>query len=177
MKPTLFRAAAVAAALAVSALAGTAHAATQGTLGSTSTGSIDINATIPNLAQISRLDDINLGSWSGVDLNGSESFCVFSSTRSYTITATSANASGTVFRLKDSGTNYIAYNVSWTDTSPATVALASGTASGAQQASATAVNCGGADNTTVSINVPTANIAAVPAGSYSDTLTLLVTPQ
>lgn len=177
MKPTFVRAAAVAASLAVAAFAGTAHAATQGTLGSTSTGSIEINATIPNLAQISRLDDIGLGTWSGADLNGNDQFCVFSSTRSYTITATSANGTGTTFRLKDSGTNYIAYNVSWTDSSSSTSTLSNATASGAQATSATAVNCAGADNTTVSINVPSANVAAVPAGSYSDTLTLLVTPQ
>ena len=64
-----------------------------------------------------------------------------------------------------------------TDTAAASSTLSSGQASGAQAASATAVDCGGADNTTVSITVPSANVAAVPAGSYSDTLTLLVTPQ
>ena len=173
----MIQAAAVAASLAVASFAGAAHAATNGTLGATSTGSVDINAVIPNLAQISGLDDINLGTWSGADLSGSDQFCVFSSTRSYTITATSGNGTGATFRLKDAGTNFIAYTVSWTDSAPATTALTSGTASGAQATSATSVNCGGADNTTVSVNVPSANIASVPAGNYSDTLTLLVTPQ
>jgi len=177
MNFTMMKAAAVAATFAVASATGTAHAASQGSLGSTSTGSVVINATIPNLAQISRLDDINLGSWSGADLNGSDQFCVFSSTRSYTITATSANGTGTTFRLKDSGTNYIAYTVNWTDSAAAVSALSSGTASGAQATSATSVNCAGADNTTVAINVPSANVSAVPAGSYSDTLTMLVTPQ
>jgi len=173
----MIQAAAAAASLAVVSFAGTAHAATQGSLGATSTGSVDINAVIPNLAQISRLDDINLGSWSGADLNGADQFCVFSSTRSYTITATSANGTGATFRLKDAGTNFIAYNVSWTDSTPAVTALSSGSASAAQATSATSVNCGGADNTTVTVNVPSANISSVPAGNYSDTLTLLVTPQ
>lgn len=170
------QAAAVAAAIAVASYSGTAHAASDGSLGATSTGTVVINATIPNLAQISRLDDIALGTWSGVDLTGFDDLCVFSSTRSYTITATSANGTGTTFRLSD-GTNFIPYNVSWRDSAPATTALASGTASGAQATSATATNCGGSDNTRVSVTVPSAGIAAAPAGAYSDTLTLLVTPQ
>lgn len=177
MKFTMMKAVAVAATIAVASATGTAHAASQGSLGSTSTGSVVINATIPNLAQISRLDDINLGSWSGADMNGSDQFCVFSSTRSYTITATSANGAAAVFRLKDAGTNYIPYTVSWTDSAATSLPLLNAVTSLPFATNATSTNCGGGDNTTVSINVPTAGIGSVPAGAYSDTLTMLVTPQ
>lgn len=177
MKITWIEAAAVALSLAVAAFAGTGHAATQGSLGATSTGSVVINATVPNLARISRLDDINLGTWSGADLNGSDQFCVFSSTRSYTITATSSNGTAALFRLKDGGTNYIPYTVTWTDSAPTSLPLLNAIASTPFATNATSTNCGGADNTTVTVNVPSAAIGAAPAGAYSDTLTLLVTPQ
>ena len=56
-------------ALAVAAVAtfaaSNAFAATQGTLGATSTGSLNITLTIDQLVQISALNDIALGNYTG----------------------------------------------------------------------------------------------------------------
>ncbi len=41
----------------------------------------------------------------------------------------------------------------------------------------TSLNCGSAPQSTIAINVPDANLGAVGAGSYSDTLTILVAPR
>ncbi|MCW9015528.1 MAG: hypothetical protein OQJ89_01045, partial [Kangiellaceae bacterium] len=51
-------------------------AATQGTLGTTSTGTLDITLDIDNLMRVSNLDDINLGTYAGAgNLTGSDAFC------------------------------------------------------------------------------------------------------
>lgn len=164
-----------AALLAATPFTRTAHAASQGTLGATSQGDIDITLTVPNLAQISRLDDLST-TWTGTAVALTENFCVFSTTRSYTIQADSANGTGTTFRLHNSG-NYIVYDVDWTDTAPTTVNLDHGVPSATLASSATAVDCGPGDNTSLTVNITAAAIAAQPAAVYTDTLTLLVTPQ
>ncbi len=175
MRKITIASALIAALLAATPFGGTAHAANQGSLGATSTGDIDINLIVPNLAQISRLNDVGT-TWSGGNVVLNESFCVFSTTRLYTIQADSTNGTGTTFRLHDSG-NYIPYEVDWTDTGGTPANMDHGTPLASQATTATAVDCGAADNTTLTINITGTDIAAVPAATYTDTLTLLVTPQ
>ena len=164
-----------AALLAATPFTPTAHAANDGTLGATSTGDIDITLVVPNLAQISRLDDVGT-TWAGGNVTLNESFCVFSTTRLYTIQADSANGTGTTFRLHNAG-NYIPYEVDWTDTGGTPDNMDHATPLASQATTATAVDCGAADNTTLTVSILGTDIAAVPAASYTDTLTLLVTPQ
>jgi spore coat protein U-like protein len=164
-----------AALLAAAPFTPSAHAASQGTLGATSSGSIDIDLIIPNLAQISGLDDLST-TWTGGNVAMTENFCVFSTTRSYTIQADSANGTGTDFRLHNGG-NYIVYDVDWTDTAPVTVNLNHGSPSATLASSATSATCGGGTNTSLTVNIVGTAISAVPAATYTDTLTLLVTPQ
>ncbi len=157
------------------------QAATQGTIGSTSTGSIGVSVTIPSLAQISKLADLTLGSWTGTGaLSASNNgICVWSSTGGYSITATSANGAGSVFNVK-SGSNVVAYEVQWAQTGGAAsgASLNSGGALGGQTTNASSVDCSTGAQTTagVFVSIPAANLSGKAAGTYTDTLTLLVSP-
>src|SRR3569623_1408796 len=90
------RSLALAAALACAVTAGQASAApTQGTLGATSTGIINISASVPNRARITGLVDV---AFSNQDPNTAASSnqdgCVWSNTatKGYTVTATGSGA-------------------------------------------------------------------------------------
>lgn len=155
-------------------------AATDGTVGATSTGSVSISATIPNLARITALNDIALGTWSGTGaLAGSDNaICVWSSTGGYSLTATGSGAGG-AFTLA-SGGNTVAYAVEWAQTGGASsgTAVTTGSALTGQTTNATSTSCasGPASTAGVFVSVPEANLSAAPAGTYTGTLTLLVTP-
>lgn len=155
-------------------------AATQGSVGSTSTGSVAISATIPSLARITSLNDIALGSWTGSGgLSGSDNaICVWSSTGGYSITATGSGASN-AFTLS-SGANTLAYSVQWAQTGGASsgTAVTAGTALTGQTTNASTTDCssGAASTAGVFVSITEANLLARPAGTYTGTLTLVVTP-
>lgn len=171
-------------ALALSgALTATALAATQGTLGTTSSGTTTISITIPSMVQITGLSDIFLGSVTSFPATGNSSFCVYSNVASplgsYYVTATSQNASGTDFRVKSSGTDYITYSLYINNSSAAlqTTAMQSGVKSAQQTGgSATSLTCGGGANANVNISFSASQVQGAPAGFYSDVVTLLVSP-
>ena len=102
---------------AISALAlgsAPAAAAVQGSQGSTSTGSVSINASVPNRVRISGLDDISLLNLDpSVDASNNQDVCVWSntSTRGYSITA-SGSGTGNAFTLA-SGASTVPYSVEW----------------------------------------------------------------
>ena len=103
-------------ALAVAALAtvaaSNAFAATQGTLGATSQGSLDITLTIDQLVQISALNDIALGNYTGgANMTGVDDLCVYSNIGGYQITAT-GDGTGSAFHLIGAGAT-IPYAVEW----------------------------------------------------------------
>src|SRR6476660_861709 len=88
------------------AIPGTALAVTQGSLGSTSSGSVSISATVPGRVQIGGLTDIAFGTVDPTSAaSQAENVCVWSNTsgRGYQITATGSGASS-AFTLSD-GTN------------------------------------------------------------------------
>ena len=161
-----------------------AFAATQGTAGSTSTGSVTITLTIPNLVRISGLTDITMPVWDGSsNIAGTSNACVWSSTRKYRITPT-GSGSGSAFTLADGSTptpNTIAYTVEWAQSSGASsgTAATSGTALTGQTSSATSSTCSGGTNSTVIVRITAAALAAAPAAgtNYTGTLTLLVAPE
>ena len=63
------------------AIPSTALAATQGTLGTTSTGSVSIGATVPGRVQISGLTDVAFGTVDPtVPASSAENVCVWSNT-------------------------------------------------------------------------------------------------
>jgi hypothetical protein len=153
----------------------TVMAATQGTLGPNSTGTLNIELDIDPLVMVSNLGNIDLGNYSGAgNLTGSDSFCIYrNSTGPYGITMTGSGA-GNAFLLSD-GSNNLAYTVSFTNASanPMTAGSLLTAQTGANTTS-TDCSAGTANNVSVGITVDNAALSSAPAGTYLGVLTILV---
>jgi hypothetical protein len=174
----------IAGAVALAALSATAaQAATQGTLGATSTGTVAISASVPNRARITGLTDVAFTSQDpNTAASSAQNVCVWSNTatKGYTVTATGSGAAN-AFTLAN-GSLTVPYSVQWSATSGQTTgtALATGTASAGLVSSATHQTCATGNATTASliVGIGTADLGAMQAAtSYTGTLTLVVTPQ
>ena len=106
-------------------------AAVQGTIGTTSQGTVTINASKANAVQISGLNDITFPSSNTVPAPLTDAACIYSTAGGYTIQATSINVSAGKFQMKGTGASVIAYTVGWSNVASGgtSVALASGIAS------------------------------------------------
>ena len=129
-------------------LATGASAATQGTLGSTSTGSVSINASVPNRIQLTGLTDVSfLNQDPAVAAASTQNVCVWSntSTKGHFVTAT---GSGTArASTLANGALTVPYRVDWAGAS-------------------------------VIVKISTANLQAMQAATtYTGTLTLVVAPE
>lgn len=166
---------------ALAAASAPAHAATQGSIGATSTGSVVITATVPNRALITSLSDVNFTNADpSVAATSSQGPCVWSntSTRNYTITASGSGSAG-AFTIA-SGTSVIPYSVGWANSANATslTSLTAGSASSALASNATNISCGGTGNSTLKVTIGASDLQnMVATNSYTGTLTLVVTPQ
>jgi len=162
---------------------GQAMAASQGTLGATSTGSVTITASVPNRARITGLSDVAFTNQDpATAASNAQSVCVWSNTatKAYTITAT-GSGTASAFTLSD-GATAVPYSVEWASSSGQTSgsALTTGTASASLTSTATSQNCasGPAASASLVVGIATADLGTMSAGSsYTGTLTLLVTPQ
>ncbi len=154
------------------AAAGTAYGAEDGTLGGTSTGSLDVLVEIADRVQISGLDDIDLGLYSGTGpLTGDDAFCIYrNGTGLYEVEITSENEDGGAFRMV-SGTNFINYSVTFNTASVSSGDEVSGTGD------ATSLTCGGSTNTTLAVTVAEAELQSAVSGNYADTITMVVSPE
>lgn len=158
-------------------------AATQGSLGATSTGTVSISASVPSRARISGLSDVAFTNQDpAVAASNAQNVCVWTNTatKAYTITASGSGTSG-AFTLSD-GSGTVPYSVAWApsinQTSGAT--LTAGTASGSLTSTATHQTCASAPSASASliVGISSADLGTMSAGSsYLGTLTLLVTPQ
>lgn len=150
------------------------YAATQGTLGATSTGDLAVEITIDGMVSITSIDDITLNpATTSVAAGGTTDVCVYSnnSTGLYGITATSDNPVAGAFNAAD-GANLLPYTVKWGATT-----LASGTKlSSLTGADSSDPTCGGSSNVTLSVTFAPADMQAVNAAVYTDTITLLLEP-
>lgn len=160
-------------------------AATQGTPGPTSTGTVTINASITPEVNITSLDDITFSATlmrgalaTGADVTGGDQFCIWSNNPdgSYFITAT-GNGAGNAFSLTD-GTRTLPYSVAVTTAAqPAGANLTTGVKSGRLTSPATVPDCAGATTANLLIRITNANIATMEATTtYTGVLTLLVSP-
>ena len=167
-------------AVALTITAAPAVAATDGLLGSTSTGSLDITVNIGDLVRITNFQDIAFGTYSGSgDLNADDDLCVYrnnTASANYTITATATEGSFQV----ESGANNIDYDVFFNDVTGTTgeIALAYNTVSvaqsGANTASETCATGGLTSN--VHVRMVEADLQAAAPGAYSGTLILTAAP-
>lgn len=159
------------------ALASGAFAATDGVVGFSSTGTLDISITVDDEVRISALNDILLGTFAGADSTGSSVACIYrNSATTYQITA-SGDGVANAFTLTD-GTSTVDYSVTYADASATPVSMASGIALSAQDGADDDVDCAntGGDNAEIGVNVAAADAASLPAGNYAGTLTLVVAP-
>ncbi len=158
-------------------------AATQGTQGATSTGTVSISASVPSRARITNLTDVAFVNQDpALAALSTQNVCVWSNTatKNYTITAT-GNGSGSAFTLTN-GTSTVPYSVGWASSINQTSGtdLLSGTASAAFTSTATNQTCasGPAASASLIVGITSADLSTMAANSnYLGTLTLLVTPQ
>jgi hypothetical protein len=166
-------------------------AATQGSTGATSSGSVDITLTANLTARISGLTDLLLGTWSGAgDLAGDQNICIgrngagFFGTATYRIRA-EGNGDGTdinAFTLSN-GVDLVYYNVFFNDQANLTgrqqltggLTLLGQTASGFSAILNLLFGCV-TRNANVSVVVPETNLAGAPSGNYAGTLTIVLIP-
>ena len=162
-------------------LVGSAYAATQGTIGATSTGAVSISVVLGTLARVTSLDDISFGTWSGTgDLSVADDICVWVSGGGYEVTA-EGNGTGNAFELTN-GSDTINYTVKWDDVAGSTSGstMTSGSTLGSQTSSATSTDCDGGSGTmtaTVQVDIAEAELGAAGSGAYNGVLTLLIAPE
>lgn len=186
---------ATAAFLAVVGLAGVtslndAEAATDGTLGATSTGTSSLTVNVPLRALITGVADLNfsseLASWNGADdVTLTDSVCVFTSGGAYEVTASGSGAAN-AFTVTD-GSTLISYTVQWDDSAGASsgTTLTTGVQSSANFAGTTTLSDCTPTPTNNATFIVTMNgdsgtndLASATTGvNYTGTLTLLVTPE
>ncbi|MEC9291099.1 MAG: hypothetical protein VX730_01715 [Pseudomonadota bacterium] len=158
---------------------GSATAATDGTLGTTSTFSYNVTITIPERVRISGLQDMAFGTMGSSDLTLNDDVCIYSNTSggNYDITATGSGA-GNAFTIA-SGPNTVPYRVFWNDVigTAGQVELSAGTTLVAQTgADRSSTTCGGANNANIEILIERASTIGQPNGSYAGVVTLVVEP-
>ncbi len=159
--------------------AGSALAASDGSLGDDSTGTTDISLTIVDKVQISNMKDIAIGTYGGTgDLTPSTSFCVYrNGGDDYKLTL---SADTGAFQL-DSATalSSIPFTVKVDDDLDASDGEATtyNTETSVALSGAATTNCGGSDNASMQLTFAEANLQAAPtANDYQATMTVFVEP-
>lgn len=171
----------LAAAVALTAAVATPAFAVDGTFGTTSTGSTVITANIGNLVRITNIDDpITLAPNAGGDLVYTDTVCLFrngTDNQNLNVTFTSANGSGAAFRVTD-GTNFVGYTVDLTYGAAVTTSASNATVFAANGSTDNTPGCtaSGGNNASYALTIPLASIQAATAGTYTDTLTILIAP-
>ena len=177
------RIAASAAFVGLLASAPSAEAATQGSLGSTSTGTLAVSVSVPNRVQLTGLTDIAFTNQDpSVAASSAENLCVWSnsSTRGYNVDATGSGAGG-AFTLANASLT-VPYSAQWAASSGAAsgTALTAGTALTGLTSTATNATCsaGAASTASLIVKIAASDLQSMQAAtSYTGTLTLVVAPE
>jgi hypothetical protein len=175
--------AALALSLASFGWAPSASAATQGTLGATSTGTISISASVPARARISGLVDVAFTNQDPASAASvAQDVCVWSNTatRGYSITA-SGDGTGSAFTLAGASTA-VPYTVQWSSSSGQTsgTSLTASSSLAGLVSTATQQTCGAgpAASASLVVGMSAATLQSMQAStSYTGVMTLLVAPQ
>lgn len=160
-----------------------AMAATQGTAGSTSTGTAQVQVTKGDGTRISDMNDFNFGVGNTAPTAKQiDDVCIFSTTGSYRLTATSQGngSGGTQFRMVDTATNeHIRYFVEFrndTASQNGTGLSHNVTSATFTGANTTDDTCGGTLNARLILEIDAATFNAATPSTYTDTLTIVVEP-
>ncbi len=144
---------------------------------------VTANLTLPDTIAITELNDINLGSYAGVDMSANESMCVFraggAANPNYGVSLTGSGAGG-AFTLQRNA-SIIPYTVTWNDGS-GTAAVTPGVLLSARiNAFPGSLNCnsGANNNATLGVTVLATDIDTLvtESGNHSGTLTIMVEMQ
>ncbi len=173
-------------AASILAAAPMAGAATQdGSVGASSTGTVDVQILVPNLVLVENLNDITLNYVpGGGNVSVPEPFCVWATPGTlYDITVSSLTNTGSQNFVATGASSNVNYSVEFDDNVAGTSweAVTEGTTldnggSGYTPANNATPGCA-ADNSALRVTaVEAGNLDAAAADVYGDTLTLLVTP-
>ena len=161
-------------------------AASQGTTGSTSTGTASLSITKSLQARISGISDMTLSNWTAGDgaVTLHSDVCIYSSTGGYKVTASGSGLLN-IFTI-NSGLNLLTYTVEWNDgssgslTNSGTSLLASLPSGAFTGANSSATDCGGGGNVNarviVNVSALAMGLAASSTTPYTGTLTMVVSP-
>lgn len=158
--------------------------------GATSTGTSDISVTIPKLVKISGISDLTEagydGSAGGVDMD--DDVCIYANLGAggnYTVTISGGSngwGGGTAagfFVGNNANAQEIAYAVAWNDVTGTAggVAVTHGVDLTTQTGYSNAEDCGASTNANFRVTLTQANLLAVLNGTYTGTLTIVITPE
>lgn len=158
--------------------------ATDGTIGLTSTGTTVISVTKGDGVQISNVSDVLFGATATTPAPQNMDSCIYSTSGDYNVEAQSLNTNGSNFRLTDGAAtpSFINYTLQWDDT----VSAATGTplaestvVTGFTNAFTADPTCGGGASGRLIVTLQGGGAGGfnqAPTGAYSDTLTLIVSP-
>ena len=155
-----------------------AEAASDGTLGATSSGQSTVTLTVADRVQISNVADIALGAYAGSgNLVGQAGYCVYrNGGDNYSVTLTTGDGSFQV--TSATASESIAFTAKLDDDSDASdgaAATYNTAVTGLVGSSAT--DCGGSNNGSVEVTFAQAAMqAASSASDYTATMTILVQP-
>ena len=159
------------------ALSPVALAATQGNLGSNSSGDLDITLDIQELIMVSGLSDVTLPAFNGgvTDSTGTVNFCVYrnSSVNSAYNIQMDDGVSDADYQLNGPLASTLSYTV---EVNSINVPEGVVTANAAFVADNTSTNCGGTPNTTLDITVSNGDMQTAEPGTYTGTLYMTVQP-
>ncbi|MHA1539075.1 MAG: hypothetical protein ACTSXQ_01195 [Alphaproteobacteria bacterium] len=148
----------------------------------TNIGTSYITATIPTLVKVSRLQDMDLGTTtinpdgSPRSIDGKVHYCIYSNAPNgaYGITIFSAYGTGSIARMRH-GFNTLTYSIVHS-TGGSPTDMIPGIKKTGFYGHSTSTTCGGTTNEWTGASVTASNIAGATAGTYSDTLTILIEP-
>jgi hypothetical protein len=153
-----------------------AIAASNGSLGSTSSGETVVSVSVPDLVQVTVEGDIGLTHVVGSNSTGSAGLCVYrNGTSSVDLTLTSSNPDGLDGFRMISGSNYLPYAIALSGDDTVS-SFTSGVAARLSGANTTSSSCSSSFGHNMDVTVQSSDLDAAPAGSYSDTVTILVEP-
>lgn len=165
-------------------------AATQGSEGTTSSGTSDISVIVPKLVKIIGIADLSQtynGSAGGFDQN--DNVCIYSNMDTgsglYTVRITGSNNPKTTsptagFFVGNAGTDMeLAYTVNWNDQSGTSgeAAVTSGSDLTTQNGFSNDPTCSGGNNANFHVQMTQAGLLGLRPATYSGRITILITPE
>ncbi len=130
--------------------------------------------------QITSMDDVAFGSVSAVPGSSTFDVCIFSNntgSRRYNITATSANPSGNLFRMKNGASNYLTYAMAYCVIASCSYAnLSHNVTITGLTGGNSSQTCSGSTNIRFRVTVDSTSFSSAISGAYSDTLSIIIGP-